>query len=337
MSDLERTFLTIYNNDIVNNTLNLQSDYYKMIQSFMINHPEDPRTIYIKQYFCELYQPHFLTKELYQSLTEKTDTPFLQKTKIFSALPFTLRNIYYPNYFYKILNTPSIYFGNLQNFYRGCYEFFGTQNNLQISEELQKLITAFVENEDNKPFMRCCKDTYTSLEDELNKLNDKKLLLANNPCGYTLQELVNQTVGKAGEFATEDYIKRYKKFFNFQFTAKDFGNGFGYDMYFNSIINSILFENLIEVKTTNKSFSEPGLDSFTITPNELKVMEKANKNCNAKYFIARVYLKDRPIIIEGLEYKNGSLVPTLTDNYYYNIEEKGNDIIATKVMKLIKK
>ena len=150
--------------------------------------------------------------------------------------------------------------------------------------------------------MRCCKDKYDSLAEEYNKLLNKQLLLKNNPCGYTLQELTNQTVGKVGEYFTANYITSCDCFKNFQFTARNLGNGFGYDMYFTNTKNDIIFEYLIEVKTTNKSFYEPGLDSFTITSNELKVMQRADKSPNAKYFIARVYLKDVPAIIEGLEY-----------------------------------
>ena len=79
--------------------MDLSSDFYRAIQIFMINHPEDPRTLSIKQWFCENYQPYFLKPELQQALTENTDTPFLQKPKFFlhyhlQLIIFTILNTF---------------------------------------------------------------------------------------------------------------------------------------------------------------------------------------------------------------------------------------------------
>ena len=137
-------------------------------------------------------------------------------------------------------------------------------------------------------------------------------------------------------------ILRDKDAYNTIFTAKEIGNGFGYDIYYQSLVNGQIIENLIEVKTTTKNDNQNLRedDSFILTENEYNVMLEAKEN-NANYLIARVLfdnVQNVPIdycylqlcddnVLRSLDFNDNVIEYEFTplNNYGYTCTRKQNN------------
>ena len=77
-----------------------------------------------------------------------------------------------------------------------------------------------------------------------------------------------------------------RSFLNNSFTARDMGNGFGYDMYHQGVLNNYLHEYLIEVKTTANLNDN---DYFKLSNNEFNKMVDCSNLIFSHYYISRMF------------------------------------------------
>ena len=118
---------------------------------------------------------------------------------------------------------------------------------------------------------------------------------------YEIQRrYLNKKLGNIGELYCFEFIKNFKHAI---FTAKDLGNGFGFDMYFQNEIDGNIVENLVEVKTTTNILN----DSFSLSENEYRVICEATQNKNVNYIICRVIynIEKNEFTCYLLTYENG--------------------------------
>lgn len=153
----------------------------------------------------------------------------------------------------------------------------------------------------NESFLIGSKDPYYTLEGEfslyksaqagittqayLDFINNKLESERQDP--YTeSREFINKRIGNIGEYYAYEEIKRIIPQSTVKyFVAKDFKNGYGYDLYFYDPVSGKEF--LIEVKTT-ASYNEE--DSFSLSENEFNLLN-SHESYNAQYIICRVVLE----------------------------------------------
>lgn len=135
----------------------------------------------------------------------------------------------------------------------------------------------------------------------------------------------NKTLGNLGEMYFFDKVKNQTKA---KFISKDYGNGYGYDIYYQSFEDNRLIENLIEVKTTTMDRHS---EIIFLTENEHTVMNRID-NWSSFYYICRVFvdnLKRGSYNYSMLKYiGNDAFLDVVSGRkYYLSNTYKGNYII----------
>lgn len=275
------------------------NDILLAIQNYIYNNPNNINVIKLKKYLAECYYSFFDNDKLNNAFNISDDYYYQKKQEIFRYLPFNLNNTDYPEFFYRILSYTSDKYGTISNnFYPTLFEFFKEQNITMKNIYLENNIMNFINN--NKMLMYSPSDYYgygkTISEEEywynvfLNKLYKKKIVPnINQSYEDALKEYENKLIGNIGEFYINNLLnnKLVNPYLsNIDFVAKELGNGFGYDIYFQYVNKDFIKEYLIEVKTTfSKNMNN---DSFNLTENESNIMKEAMIK-NTEYRVYRVY------------------------------------------------
>ena len=173
-------------------------------------------------------------------------------------------------------------------------------------------------------------DTKKELIDLLNGIYDKDKLSY-----YYYNDLdmyKNKLVGILGELHV---WKNFKNLNNSMFVARDYGNGFGYDIYYNKYVNNTLSELLLEIKSTINDKN----DIFYLTNQERKTLEKSLKFSNSIYEIGRVKFNinnDKTSYIQ-LGYDNSNDIFYSKNHEYIYERSSDDDKNNNDAYKLIKK
>lgn len=294
-------------NEIYNNTniINISANHFYNVKDYIFDVPNDSDVILFKKVLVNLYVKPFQNPNLINALNLSDNLPYFKKQEIFKNLPFihTLEN--YRFYLSKLFTLPSECLGGVDTFYKTIFWFIKSVDNCLLSNEFINTINNFVLT--NKSIFHISKDHYDNYSTELQRY--KKVLNGNfNTDDYKnfeiaqrAQEMLqdyqvqlrykNKKLGTIGELAVFEFLKNAT---NACFVAKDLGNGFGYDMYFQiQAVDTI--ECLVEVKTT-KSMSNN--DYFYLSENEYNTMLNTLNNKNTKYIICRVNINNN----SNLEY-----------------------------------
>ena len=250
------------------------------VRTFMEKFPNDIDVIMAKKFLAQLYASYFSTPELLNTLTISNNLPFYKKQEIFKKLPFfhTLQN--YRFYIFQLFQIPSEYMGGTDYFYKPIFWFIKSVDENLISDELINTLNNFTSN--NATIIRGGSDSYDDYSLELerykNAINgeynteDYKNFEIMKRCQNMLhdsdiQEMYkNKKLGTIGELSVFKFLENAE---NSCFIAKEVGNGFGYDMYFQGI-KDIIIEYLVEVKTTANLNDN---DYFSLSTNEYNTMK----------------------------------------------------------------
>ena len=268
----------------------INSEIQKKVKLYIMENKDDKEVQDFMNALIIKYQSIFLDPKLIEALNIPNNLQYLRLQKIYEALPGT-RDNYVTNLF-QILQMPSEYFGTLHNFYKGCKWLFQQYN---FDNKINSILDILIYFTQNLKIVQNL-DKYNTYEQEFNFYyqavngiysKDFDTFLFNERCNhmYSLSEIqsryIKKKLGNYGEAYTFELLKNLK---NAIFTSNDYGDGFGFDIYYQNDINNITNEHLIEVKST--AYLE--IDFFTLSENEYKVMIEASKKANVHYLISRI-------------------------------------------------
>lgn len=293
--------LNIIYKEMINNAPIKSYKDYKFVKNFIFEHPDDEDVLIIKNWILTEYQKLFLDSNFLNALNIADNLRYMKKQLIYNYLPFVHTNQNYPSYFYSLIVSPCEFFGNISNFYKGCFWFFKEQNKCLITDEqIEKINKFLIENNTIlKGGIDKYDDFYVELLryknillnrfdndfDEFRKDKEISALCYNQRYdGNIIKDYENKKLGTIGELYVSEQMKNLN---NYIFTARDLGNGFGFDMYFQHSENNIIYENLVEVKTTSKLDEN---DYFSLSDNEYNTLINSYNYPNVNYFVCRVFV-----------------------------------------------
>lgn len=300
------------------NNKNIDINDLEQLGIYIYNNPNDNDVIEIKNWIMDIYQQPFFNQNLLNAFSMSDELKYLKIQKIAQYLPYRMLYTNHPNYFFKLIPVDSIYFGGIPKFYETLLYLFKKENMCSIDKEYEKLLINFINKNTSimNRYISEYKDFNTELENYRNTLTEER----------------NKILGNIGELYIFSGISDA---YNVIFTSRDLGDGFGYDMYYQTLVNGQIIENLIEVKTTtmininNKRYIKDD-DEFKLTDNEYRVMLEAKEN-NANYYIARVLfdsVQNVPIDYCYLQLCEDNVLRSLdfdNDNIEYYIEVQKNE------------
>lgn len=288
-------------NEIYNNTdiYHISADHFYNVKDYIFDNPYDSDVIFFKQTLASFYIEPFKNLNLINALNLSDKFPYFKKQEIFKNLPFihTLENYHF--YLSFLFTLPSECLGGVDSFYKTIFWFIKSFDNCLLSNDFINTINNFVS--ENKSIFHISKDHYDDYSTELQRY--KKVLSGNfNTDDYKNFEITqrsqemlqdyqvqsrykNKKLGTIGELAVFEFLKNAT---NVCFVAKELGNGFGYDIYFEGYIDQKT-ECLVEVKTTANASDD---DYFSLSENEYNTMLNTLNANNAKYLICRVNAHD---------------------------------------------
>lgn len=283
----------------------ISSTDFRNVKLYMINNPDDNDVVTAKNTLARLYASQFLNQELINAFNISNDLPYLKKQEIFKNLPFIHTQQNYRTYIYQLFDIPSEHLGSVDCFYKPIFWFIKTVDNSLLSDELINTINTFIL--ENTAIFHIGIDEYDDYSIEIERYkkainNDfniddyKDFELAQRVQRMITDNDVkimykNKKLGTIGELAVFRQLKDFNKVC---FVAKELGNGFGYDIYFQGQDNSNT-EFLGEVKTTANISDD---DYFSLSENEYDTMINAIRTNNTKYIIFRVNAHN----IDNLQY-----------------------------------
>lgn len=290
----------IYNNTDITK---ISSNDFNIVRDFMHDHPNDNDVITFKNALATLYAKQFKNVNLINALSMPNKLIYFKKQQVLQNLPFILTQNFYPSYLYQLFCLPSDCLGGIETFYKPVFWFIKSVDSSLISEDIINAINSFVTN--NKIIINSNKDNYDSYKNEINyyKNATKNIFNSDDFNDFSITQstqgmfseskiklmYINKKLGNIGELIIYNFIKNFK---NACFVAKDLGNGFGYDLYFQiQAVDTI--ECLVEVKTT-KSMTDN--DYFYLSENEYNTMLNTLNNENIKYIICRVNINNTSIL-----------------------------------------
>ncbi|MBQ8659439.1 MAG: DUF3883 domain-containing protein [Bacilli bacterium] len=311
---------------------------------FIRDNKDNPLVIeFINKLLFE-YQSIFFDLNLIQALCIPNNLKHLKTQQIYKYLPSRTNN-YCCNLF-NILEIPSEYYGNLHNFYQGCkwlFHKYGINNDIYSIIDQVTLFT-----EENLPIIRGSIDEYDTYEKEFQRyrnaiigifdkedLNTFAIIERLSNMYLSDEEIkrryINKKLGNVGELYTYELVKTFK---NARFTAKELGNGFGYDMYYQYSEKDTTIETLIEVKSTTNLVD----DYFSLSDNEYRVVLESESDPNTNYMICRILYDINNNIISPclLKYQNGSFKSVDFKNQIEYIPDSNNPKIFKRKQPTLK-
>ena len=318
--------------EILNDIWPNSTKEFKYVKEYVFDYPTDPEVLKFKNFMLTTYQNLILNQDFINALNMSDDLKFLKIQEIYKNIPFIFSHQYYPHYFYSLIISPSEYYGSLPNFFKACYWFFKEENKCFISQDIINKIDDFMNS--NAALISGSKDAYYDYHIELLKYRNISFNIFDDEFkefkfserlrdmyidDYTvIKNYMYKKLGVIGELIAFNSIKNFP---NANLVARDLGNGFGYDIYFQNIENNQIIENLFEVKTTTNN---SGNDIIFITENEYNMM-MSTINTNAHYYICRVFAnidKSEQFNISLLQLVDGNRLISIlpNDNIEYYLE-----------------
>ena len=269
----------------------------KEVRRYLIKYPEDQVTKDILEAEAEYIRLNILNLDFIKALYMSDELKYKKKHEMIRTLP--LMNKKDILFFNGINHKPENY-GNMINFYKGCFELLAEQNRYTFSEvDINKIIN-FVEN--NKDALLYAPQKYNKIDKEI-ELYKKASINYYTEDYEDFKKLVEGTALLQGKYAdyndTQDHYSDKKLnniaeqyIFNClnnmtdtEFISRDLTDGLGYDIYCTTIEDTKK-EVLIEVK----AFIGENNKEFSLNEKEFKTMIEALANSNVKYIICLSYI-----------------------------------------------
>lgn len=332
--------------DIIKNEKEIEDNYkhFREVKTFLSMHPDDPKSKIIKNLFIEEFNKVFCNEDLKSALNIDDNYKYYKTIEIYKNAPFTPSDSNMMNYFYDTIQHESDYFGAYYKFVKGAEWFLKSEGQCEVDDEVFDLLSKNAK--ENTWIYGPSKTEYDSYEVELKRLRDMSNGI--KPDDYrSIKEGLEYDYRQRGinHWDENDIIRDYKAIKTGivgeydackyilplvgDFIAKDYGNGFGFDLFYYGMGNDgINKEILIEVKSTlNKS------DAFILSDNEYEVLLDTIKRPNTGYAVARIYVDldkdenyDRELMFYSKE--RNSFISKNNDNEIINeyvLDEKSND------------
>lgn len=287
------------------------------IKHYIYNNRDNEEVkIFIYKLILE-YKKYFDSNEVINALNISEQFTYLKRQEISKIIPSSnlITNLF------NILEYPE-YYGSLKGFFELCiYLISSIPNSEDTTKRIQMLID-FTEN--NQCIIRGSKDEYESLENEIKYYEEALQGNFNNPNYERFKAIIkltempteenlkrryiNKKLGNIGELLTLKAIKE-ANLTEPHLIAQELGNGYGYDIYFQTINQK---EVLVEIKTTAKTNDN---EYFTLTDNEIKIFRETQNNPNAEYIICRVIYHNKENISLILLQYNAETNNFVSTNY----------------------
>lgn len=265
------------------------------IQNYMREHPNDDITKIIKEWVYKQIKAQYLNKEYINALNMSNEFKYTKLLEISKQLPFhyNFGEMYY--HIYYLLDRYDTY-----EFHK---EHAKNLHDGEIPDELFDKTIEFVEN--NRLIAFATREEYDDEEAEFKHLKEftknrgntedfiKNIsrVKANEGSWYkyvsddeTIDAYEREKKGRVGEYFIYNWLKTQSG--KTTFVAKEYGNGFGYDILYNDPVNQK--EYLVEVKSTTNSLERDSY--FSLTDNEVRVLNDTLTLPKSEFIIERVYI-----------------------------------------------
>ena len=292
------------------------------LKSHIFNNPDDDVSVSIKDWIYLHMKDQFTKQELLKSFDMNDSFKYTKQLEIFKNIPFMMNFNSFKYYFWELIFHDSEYYGNYLNFYKGCKWYCNELHPGVVPNENFDKVIDFAKN--NKLLMTAPFNNYKDFNQEYKSLKNINLGIITKEL-LERHESIQEELRRRGEDSDYDAIKRYfineKKgivgeYFIYgrlsqysgktTFVAKEYGNGFGYDILYNDDK-----EYLVEVKTTLNKPSED--EYFSLTENEKRVLEDSLNLSNTEYIIERVFVDLKKDICKHI-----TLYYDKNNNCFYN-------------------
>lgn len=303
------------------------------LKNHIFNNPDDDVSVSIKDWVYLNMKEQYTNPDLINAFNMKDDLKYTKQLEIFKYLPFMMDFNGFKNYFWCLIYHDSAYYGSYPNFYRGCKWYCNELHpNVVPNDTFDKVINYA---DSNKPLMTAPFNYYEDLSTEYKALKDLSIGIITKEFlerRTQIENILYREGKENGYEAVRDYLINEKKgivgeYFIFNrlsndtfktiFVAKEYGNGFGYDILCNNELENK--EWLIEVKST---VNKPSEDTyFTLTSNEKDVLNDTLKSNNSEYIIERVFIDLKQDTIKHI-----TLYYDKNNNCFYNNDYSGWDI-----------
>lgn len=343
-------FIKYINNEEINTPAR---EIFKNLKEHIFSNPEDKISVDIKELLYRRMKYCFTNPKLDNAFKTKDDYKYTRIVEIFKELPYMVHFNEYIGYFWNLIFHDSEYYGTVLNYYKGCKWFCNELHPGEIPNELFDRVIKYAEK--NNTIMTSGWNYYKSWNDEYSdlkllsvglitkELNDRKPVIEDalsrqgKPSDdYAIKEyLLSEKKGIVGEYFIFEKLKKYKG--KTTFVAKEYGNGFGYDILYEDAVMDK--EWLVEVKATTNTITTDTY--FTLTDNEKKVLEDTLTLENTGYVVERVFIDlDRNQCMNVPLYYDKDNHCFYNNDYYgkrfiYNVDE--NDPLRFNKSKELKK
>lgn len=327
--------LKIVCTEIYKNKTNVSSKDLKNVRLFMDKNPTNPNVILFKNRFIDLFQKQFLNPEFINALNIQDNEKYRKKQEVLKHFPLKYEEFQYRLYFYALFQI-----NDSIDIWTDCINFFKKEGKCNIEENIIDKFITFKNN--NLIPIKSNKDNYLNYETELNLY--KQLLL-----GITTKDFYNfkNSLDAKDKYSLSDYeiLKKYeykkignigelyiyekvKHMPNAIFTAKDIGNGFGFDIYYQNYNNLQIIENLVEVKTTANL---NGDDYIELSENEYNIMMNTLNDDNVNYYVCRIFIDTNKDNFEYYFLKlDGNTLKDENNNIEYEMNQENKHIFKRK-------
>lgn len=331
--------LNVIYKDLINGNLISNNKAAEFVKSYIYYNPNDNDVITIKNWITNNYQKILLDDNFINALSQPNDLKYRKVEEIYKYLPFFHNHTNYMPNFYKLINTPPEHYGNIPNFYNAIYWLSKEQNNCFIKKDQIEKINQF--SSENRAlfynknvfniyddFDTECLNYKTAFQDnesdDFKKFKEEilsdELIYGRKYTGNINSDYAKKKLGVIGENYIYNILKQ-SNITDIRFTARDLGNGFGYDIYYNYIENNIIYENLVEVKTTSLIEN----DYFYMSEREYNIMMSTQNRLNSNYYIARVFLNNsNNLLTYNMLFFNNNKFKSINSDLEYELEEQNN-------------
>lgn len=325
--------LKIVCDEITKNKTTVSSTDFNNVKIYIKNNPTDYNVKLFKSCLINILQTPFLDNSFIQAINIPDEQKYRKKQEIIKNFPLKWEEYQYRLYFYNLISID-----NYVDFWIDCINFFKDEGNCNIPENI---INEFIDFKNNNMLtIKSNKDNYLSYENELGlykqalsgqlseDFNNFKNNIINKET-FSNYELSKQYEYKKIGNIGETYIfKKIEHMPHATFTAREIGNGFGFDMYYQMYDNNKIIENLIEVKsTTNLN----GNDFIELSDNEYNVMINTQNEPNIEYYICRVFIDINKNEPEYYFLKlNENTLKDINNNIEYEVDENNNHLFKRK-------
>lgn len=289
-------FCRILNGENISDSVQVK----KNLKLFIYNNPDHIISYRIKNWLLNNIQSAFLNPDLKNAINMSDEFKYTKKFEIFKNLPFMNKDREIPRFFYDLLYTDSSFYGTYPYFYNGARWFSNEMEKNYVPDEIFDKCIEFCNTENT--IMNGGRNNYNtySYEYQTLKILDKGNVTPEYNKRYNIIKEELYWSGKPyEEYDIKTYFRNEKKsivgeYFIYNwlnskngettFVAKEYGNGFGYDIHYKT--NDT--EYLVEVKSTENKLDNN--DYFTLTSNEKDVLEDSFNLPKTVFILERVFI-----------------------------------------------